>query len=230
MLEWTFKLFDMIVLKRSKTLQTAHNKETGAWFSAGSPGGYSWEFLVGVCRLVLQILTLLQTKKCRVDIHTRFQTTSKIHTRFQTWPLGSNYVMITYNRAQTKNLFKCISNLYISISFLFIWNWNDNYVHTGSRSSFEKRTRFHTPGQSLYPFSDPTAQKPYPLGRRGTYQRGLHTGVPNTPHWCDIDFLIHISFINYLLLQVLLYKKFLTSFGLHFYRFLQKPCEIRYFI
>ena len=165
MLEWTFKLFDMIVLKRSKTLQTAHNKETGAWFSAGSPGGYSWEFLVGVCRLVLQILTLLQTKKCRVDIHTCFQTTSKIHTRFQTWPLGSNYVMITYNRAQTKNLFKCISNLYISISFLFIWNWNDNYVHTGSRSSFEKRTRFHTPGQSLYPFSDPTAQKPYPLGR-----------------------------------------------------------------
>ena len=84
-------------------------------------GGYSWEFLVGVCRLVLQILTLLQTKKCRVDIHTRFQTTSKIHTRFQTWPLGRNYVMITYIRAQTKNFFKCISNWHISISFLFIW-------------------------------------------------------------------------------------------------------------
>ena len=28
------------------------------------PGGYSWEFLVGVCCPVLQILTLLQTKKC----------------------------------------------------------------------------------------------------------------------------------------------------------------------
>ena len=27
-------------------------------------GGYSWEFLVGVCRPVLQILTLFQTKKC----------------------------------------------------------------------------------------------------------------------------------------------------------------------
>ena len=26
-------------------------------------GGYSWEFLVGVCRPVLQILTLFQTKK-----------------------------------------------------------------------------------------------------------------------------------------------------------------------
>ena len=28
------------------------------------PGAYSWEFLVGVCRPVLQILTLFQTKKC----------------------------------------------------------------------------------------------------------------------------------------------------------------------
>ena len=28
------------------------------------PGGYSWEFLVGVCRPVLEILTLFQTKKC----------------------------------------------------------------------------------------------------------------------------------------------------------------------
>ena len=27
------------------------------------PGGYSWEFLVGVCRPVPQILTLFQTKK-----------------------------------------------------------------------------------------------------------------------------------------------------------------------
>ena len=35
-------------------------------------GGYSWEFLVGVCRLVLQILTLFQTKN--VIFHTPFQT------------------------------------------------------------------------------------------------------------------------------------------------------------
>ena len=27
-------------------------------------GGYSWEFLVGMCHPVLQILTLSQTKKC----------------------------------------------------------------------------------------------------------------------------------------------------------------------
>ena len=30
----------------------------------GRGGGYSWEFLVGVCRRVLKILTLFQNKKC----------------------------------------------------------------------------------------------------------------------------------------------------------------------
>ena len=56
--------------------------------------GYSWEFLVGVCRLVLQILTRFQTKKCNFPYPFSDQT-SKIHTRFQTWPLGRNYVIIT---------------------------------------------------------------------------------------------------------------------------------------
>ena len=47
------------------------------------PGGYSWEFLMGVCRPVLQILTQFQTKNVIFRI------------RFQTWPLGRNYVIIT---------------------------------------------------------------------------------------------------------------------------------------
>ena len=34
-------------------------------------GGYSWEFLVGLYRPILQILTLFQTKN--VLFHTRFQ-------------------------------------------------------------------------------------------------------------------------------------------------------------
>ena len=29
-----------------------------------TPGGFSWEFLDGVCHLVLQILTQFQAKKC----------------------------------------------------------------------------------------------------------------------------------------------------------------------
>ena len=33
-------------------------------------------------------------------------------------------------RAETKKFSKCISNSHNSISFLFIWNWNDKYVHS----------------------------------------------------------------------------------------------------
>ena len=39
------------------------------------PGGCSWEFLVGVCRPVLQILTYFRPKNVI------------FHNRFQTWPL-----------------------------------------------------------------------------------------------------------------------------------------------
>ena len=90
------------------------------------PGGYPWEFLVGVCRLFLQILALFPTKQCNFP-HPFSGQTSKIHTRFQTWSLGRNYVIITYIRAQTKKFFKTISNSHISLSY---WNWNDKHVHT----------------------------------------------------------------------------------------------------
>ena len=93
-------------------------------------GGYSWEFLVGVCCPVLQILTLFQTKKCH------FPHPS------QTRPLKSILVFllafrqklchnVTQIRAQTNKVFKRISNSHFSISFLFIWNpGNHKYVHT----------------------------------------------------------------------------------------------------
>ena len=58
-----------------------------------TPGGYLREFLVGVCRLVLRILTRFQPKKCHFP-HPFSDQTSKIHTRFQIWPLGRNYVII----------------------------------------------------------------------------------------------------------------------------------------
>ena len=73
------------------------------------PGlGYSWEFLVGVCRPVLQILTRFQTKKCHIFPYLFSDQTSKIHTGFQTWPLGRNYVIITKIRVQTKMFLKSI--------------------------------------------------------------------------------------------------------------------------
>ena len=46
-------------------------------------GGYSSEFVVGVCRPVLQILTLFQTKTCHFP-YPFSDLVSKIHTRFQT--------------------------------------------------------------------------------------------------------------------------------------------------
>ena len=71
---------------------------------------------------------------------------------------GRNCVIITQIRAQTKNFFKCISNSPISISFLFMWNWNDKYVH---RLPWFPRKPYPIPdqnGQSVYPISDQKAQ------------------------------------------------------------------------
>ena len=50
----------------------------------GGGGGYSSEFLVGVCRLDPQILTQFQTKMFRFP-HPFSELASKIHTRFQTF-------------------------------------------------------------------------------------------------------------------------------------------------
>ena len=55
------------------------------------PGGYSRKFLVGVCRPVLQSLTLFQTKKCHFS-QPFLDLASRIHTHFQTGPLR-NYVI-----------------------------------------------------------------------------------------------------------------------------------------
>ena len=80
-------------------------KGAASWLSSsfrmrGGRGGergvrYSWEFLVGVYRPVLQILTLFQTKKCHFPKPEFSEQTSKIHTRFQTWSLRKNYVIVT---------------------------------------------------------------------------------------------------------------------------------------
>ena len=55
--------------------------------------GFSWEFLVGVCRSVLQILTLFQTKKWHFP-HPFSDLAFKIQTHFQTWS-PRNFVVIT---------------------------------------------------------------------------------------------------------------------------------------
>ena len=65
------------------------------YLGIGAGGGILLGILGGVCRLVLQILTLFQTAKNCTFPHPFSDPTSKIHTRFQTCPLGRNYVSFT---------------------------------------------------------------------------------------------------------------------------------------
>ena len=102
-------------------------------------GDYSQEFLVGVCRPVLQILALFQTLKCYFP-HPFSDQASKIHTRFQTWPLGRNYYLV---RAQTKKY----SNPFRIRIFLFLsYSFGIETINTfiRSRSSLENHTRFQS--------------------------------------------------------------------------------------
>ena len=51
------------------------------------------------------------------------------HTRFQTclWEIMSSLLRLNANK---QDFLKSISNSHISLSLLFIWNWNDRYFHT----------------------------------------------------------------------------------------------------
>ena len=82
-------LFCFVCFSEKNFIQT--NNGTAQFLPAWE---YSSEFFVGVCRPVLQILPLFQTKKCHFPRPFSDQT-SKIHTRFQTWPFGRNYIIIT---------------------------------------------------------------------------------------------------------------------------------------
>ena len=57
----------------------------------------------------------------------------------------------------------------ITPSFLFIWNWNDKYVHA-LPYSLEKHSLIQTKtGKVFTRFQTKKAQKPYPLGRHIRY-------------------------------------------------------------
>ena len=90
------------------------------------PGGYSWEFLVGVCGPVLQILTLFQIKKI-VIFHIRFQTWGGHKTQQHKREIMSSLLRL---KPQQKEFLKSISNSHITLSFLWIWNWNDEHIGT----------------------------------------------------------------------------------------------------
>ena len=75
----------------------------------GGGGEYSWEFLIGVCCPVLQILTQFQTQKCNF-LHPFSDQTSKIHTRL---------LRLECKQNNSSNPFRIRIFLFLSHSFGF---------------------------------------------------------------------------------------------------------------
>ena len=120
-----------------------------------------------MCRPVLQILTLFQTKKCHFP-HPFSDQTSKIHTRFQTWPLGRNYVIITKIIAQTKNSSNPLRiRIFLFVSYAFGIETINTFIH--SRSSLKPYPIPDQNRQSVYPFSDQNSAKTLSDGAAHTY-------------------------------------------------------------
>ena len=72
-------------------------------------------------------------------------------------------------RAETKKFSKCVSNSHISISFLFIWNRNDKYVHPCTLPQFPRKP---------YPIPHQNEQSVFRPKRPKTPTRPLYKGVP----------------------------------------------------
>lgn len=77
-----------------------HSSKYYLLYKVTKPEGYSRESLMGVCRPILQILTLFQTKKYHF-LHPFLDLASKIHTLFQIYPIR-NYVIINLIRTPAK--------------------------------------------------------------------------------------------------------------------------------
>ena len=125
--------------------------EYGLWSSAQfpeHPGGTLGNSL-WVCRPVLQILNLFQTKNVM------------FHTRFQIWPLRNN-VIITWITAPTKTISKSQFRIGIFLFLFYSLGIETINVFIPSCSwSLENHTRIQTKmSKSLYPFSDQNGKNP----------------------------------------------------------------------
>ena len=128
------------------------------------PGACSWEFLVEVCCLVLQILTRFQTKKCNCPLPFSDQT-SKIHTRFR--PGCQAEMMLSLLRLECRQKNYSIPfriRLFLFLSYSFGIETVNTFIH--SRSSLKNHTQFQTKmGKVCTRFQTKRVQKPYPMGR-----------------------------------------------------------------
>ena len=131
------------------------------------PRGYSWEFLVGVCRLVLQILTLFQTKKMSFSRSHPFSDLAFRQT------LCHNYL----DQSANKNFFKCIrSRIFLFLSYSFGNETINKFIH--SRSSLKTIPDSRQKWAKLCPFSDQKGPKTTPFGAAHTYMAYIREYPP----------------------------------------------------
>ena len=134
-------------------------------FKSRTPGGYSWELLVGVCRPGPQILTLFQTKKCYFS-HPFSDLAFK--------KLCRHYLDYSSNK---KYFLKSIRiRIFLFLSYSFGTETINTFVH--SRSSLENHTRFQTKMGKIYTLFVPKRRKD-PTRWGGTYLYSLYKGVPS---------------------------------------------------
>ena len=79
---------------------------------------------------------------------------------------------------QEKDFLKSTSNSSIILYCLFIWNWNDKYVHAFPRKPYLNSDQNR---QSLYPFLDQNGAKPIPFGVTHTKKGNIIEYPPPPP-------------------------------------------------
>ena len=119
------------------------------------PGvGYSQEFLVGVCCLVLQILILLQTKKCHFP-HPFSDLASIFLTCFQTWRRSQNATQSCLQRQTLCH--SCITEIrtptkgFLKILFQFTY-YSFSLIHMEWKR--QEHSCITVVPQKLYPIPD----------------------------------------------------------------------------
>ena len=77
------------------------------------------------------------------------------------WVSPTRELTVLRLERQEKDFLKSTSNSHVTLSFLFIWNWNDIYVHAFPRKPYPNSDQSR---QSLYQFSDQNGAKTIPFG------------------------------------------------------------------
>ena len=168
-------------------ISVKENHDSGLWHESNNrqqfyqwgiflSGRYFWEFLVGVCRPVLQILTLFQTKKCHFS-HSFSDLASK--------KLCSPLLLTALDQNTNKKLFLKIHFEFAHFSFFLIhlelkW-WIRSYTPVVSTKTI--------------PNSRPKRHKIIPFGAYPSPGFYFHTQLSYTPdHRVNRNFLYVLNY------------------------------------